>query len=52
MRASERWPWESEMVALYRERVIPYFCKKLPKAEAARFRAEIKAEAARLDAAA
>ena len=52
MRASERWPWESEMVALYRERVIPYFCERLPKSEARRFRAEIEAEAARLDAAA
>ncbi|MBC8021146.1 MAG: hypothetical protein H7X78_08045 [Methyloceanibacter sp.] len=52
MRASERWPWEPEMIALYRERVIPYFCEKLPKSEARRFRAEFEAEAARLDAAA
>ena len=53
MRAAERWPWEPVMVALYRDRVFPYLCEKLPDVEeAARFRAEIEAESARLDAAA
>ena len=53
MRASERWPWEPVMVALYRESVWPYLCDKLADAEEAeRFRAEIEAEIARLDAAA
>jgi hypothetical protein len=52
MRSSQSWPWEPVMVELYRERVLPYLCDKLPDAdEAARFRAEIEAEIARLDAA-
>lgn len=51
MRAAECWPWEPVMVALYRERVFPYLCERLPDAEeAARFRAEIEDEIARLDA--
>ena len=33
MRAAERWPWEPVMVALYRERVFPYLCEKLPDPE-------------------
>lgn len=53
MRSSESWPWEPVTVALYRETVWPYLYEKLPDAdEAARFRAEIEAEIARLDAAA
>jgi hypothetical protein len=53
MRSSESWPWEPVTVALYRETVWPYLCDKLPDPEeAARFRAEIEAEIARLDAAA
>lgn len=52
MRSSEAWPWEPDTVEFYRETVWPYLYTKLPDAdEAARFRAEIEAEAARLDAA-
>ena len=52
MRTSERWPWEPDTVEFYRERVWPYLCDKLPdREEAERFRAEIEAEIARLDAA-
>jgi hypothetical protein len=53
MRSSESWPWEPVMVALYRESVWPYLYGKLPDLdEADRWRAEIEAEIARLDAAA
>ncbi len=52
MRSSGSWPWDPDTVAFYRETVWPYLYTKLPDAdEAARFRAEIEAEAARLDAA-
>ncbi len=52
MRSSGCWPWEPDTVEFYRETVWPYLYTKLPDAaEAARFRAEIEAEAARLDAA-
>ncbi len=52
MRSSESWPWEPVTVALYRENVWPYLCDKLPdREEAERWRAEIEAEIARLDAA-
>ena len=53
MRSSESWPWEPVMVALYRESVWPYLYGKLPDLdEAERWRIEIEAEIARLDAAA
>ena len=53
MRSSESWPWEPDTVAFYRESVWPYLCEKLPnREEAERWRAEIEAEIARLDAAA
>jgi hypothetical protein len=53
MRSSESWPWEPVTVALYRERVWPYLFEKLPdREEAERWRADIEAEIARLDAAA
>ena len=53
MRSSESWPWEPVTVALYRESVFPYLYEKLPdREEAERWRAEIEAEIARLDAAA
>ena len=53
MRSSESWPWEPVTVALYRETVWPYLYERLPdREEAERFRAEIEAEIARLDAAA
>lgn len=52
MRSAESWPWEPVMVTLYRDNVLPYLYDKLPdREEAARFRAEIDAEIARLDAA-
>lgn len=53
MRSSESWPWEPVTVALYRETVWPYLYEKLPdREEAERWRADIDAEIARLDAAA
>jgi hypothetical protein len=52
MRASASWPWQATTVALYRESVWPYLLGRLPdKDEAARLKAEIDAEVARLEAA-
>jgi hypothetical protein len=52
MRAAKRWPWEQVMVELYRETVWPYLYTRLPdQDEADRWRGEIEAEIARLDAA-
>lgn len=52
MRAAASWPWKASTVAFYRETVWPSLLSKLPdKDEAARFHAEIEAEAGRLDAA-
>jgi hypothetical protein len=52
MRAAERWPWKGAVLALYREDVLPQLCEELPAGEeASRWRAEIEAESARLDAA-
>lgn len=52
MRAAERWPWEGAVLTLYRDIVPPQLYAALPDTdEAARWRAEIEAEAARLDAA-
>ncbi len=52
MRAAERWPWEGAVLTLYRDIVPPQLYAELPDVdEAARWRAEIEAEAARLDAA-
>jgi hypothetical protein len=51
MRAAERWPWDGAVLSLYRDIVLPRLCEELPDAnEAARWRAEIETEAARLDA--
>lgn len=53
MRTAERWPWEDAVLSLYRDIVMPRLCDELPdKEEAARWRAQIEAECARLDAAA
>lgn len=50
MRAAERWPWEGAVLELYRDIVLPRLCNELTDAEeAARYRAEIEAEARRLD---
>ena len=52
MRSSESWPWEPDTVEFYREHVWPYLCEKLTdREEAERWRTEIEAEIARLDAA-
>jgi len=51
MRAAGRWPWKGAVLVLYRDGVLPRLCDALPDAsEAARWRAEIEVEAARLDA--
>ena len=51
MRAAGRWPWDGAVLSFYRDIVLPRLCEELPDAnEAARWRAEIEAEAARLDA--
>jgi hypothetical protein len=53
MRSSKRWPWEQVMVELYRETVWPYLYTRLAdQEEADRWRGDIEAEIARLDAAA
>lgn len=52
MREAERWPWEGAVLKLYRDIVPPQLYSALPDAEeAARWCADIEAEAARLDAA-
>ncbi|MBV8798505.1 MAG: hypothetical protein JO208_01660 [Alphaproteobacteria bacterium] len=52
MREAEHWPWQGAVLQLYRDIVPPQLYAALPDAEeAARWRAEIGAEAARLDAA-
>jgi hypothetical protein len=53
MRAAKRWPWEQVMVELYRDTVWPYLYTRLAdQEEADRWRGDIDAEIARLDAAA
>jgi hypothetical protein len=53
MRAAASWPWKASTVASYRESLWPSLLSKLPdEEESARWRAEIDAEIARLDAAA
>ena len=50
MRAAASWPWKASTVDFYREIVWPSLLSKLQDAgEAARFRADLEAEAARLD---
>jgi hypothetical protein len=52
MRAAASWPWKTSTVSLYRESVWPSLFKKLAdESDAIRLRAEMEAEAARLDAA-
>ncbi len=52
IRAAQTWPWQPVIVALYRETVWPYLYERLPdREEAERWRRQIKAEIARLDAA-
>jgi hypothetical protein len=50
MRDAEYWPWEGAVLKLYRDIVPPQLYSALPDVEeAARWRADIEAEAARLD---
>ena len=52
MRAAASWPWKAATVESYRQTVWPSLLNKIPDStEAARWRAEIDAESARLDAA-
>lgn len=51
MRNAATWPWEEERVRWFRQSYWPEAYAALPEREAARFRAQIEAEAARLDAA-
>lgn len=53
MRAAASWPWKASTVAAYRETLWPSLLARLAdKDEGERLRAELDAEAARLDAAA
>ena len=50
MQGAALWPWPAVTVRLYRETVWPYLLALLPDPkEAARWRDEIAAQAARLD---
>ena len=50
MQGAPVWPWPAVTVRLYRETVWPYLLAPLPDPqEAARWRGEIAAQAARLD---
>ncbi len=52
LRGAERWPWAPVKLQLQRETVWPYLIRLLPdREEAARWEADLAAEAARLDAA-
>src|SRR4051812_41184832 len=51
MKAAQRWPWRPAILTLHRETIWPYLYECLPdRAEADRWRMQIEAEAARLDA--
>ena len=53
MRAAQTWPWSGSWLKLQRESSWPYLIRLLPDPEEAeRWRADLAAEAARLDAAA
>lgn len=50
MRAAETWPWSSSRTKLFRETVWDYLLNLLPdQNEAARWRADLDEQAARLD---
>lgn len=51
MRAAPAWPWSAYETRKKREQLWPYLLALLPPNEATRWRAELEAEAARLDAA-
>lgn len=52
MRAASKWPWSEERVRFFYETLWPQSYAALPPEEAAAYRTQIEAEAARLDAAA
>jgi len=52
MRGASTWPWDEVRIALNREHVWPHLLRLLPGDEAARWQADLDAEAARLDEAA
>ena len=52
MRAAKRWPWGGAILSLYRDIVLPRLLSELSDPEeTGRWRTEIEAEVARLDAA-
>lgn len=52
MRGAAAWPWDAVQTDLKRNYVWPHLLTHLPADEAAIWRADLEAEAARLDAAA
>lgn len=50
MRSATKWPYSAESVRFFRETLWPQAYSALDPEEAARLRAEIEAESARLDA--
>lgn len=50
LRGAEAWPWDEVQKDLKINRVIPHLLGHLPPDEAARWRADLDAEIARLDA--
>lgn len=51
MRAGSAWPWTPREMRRKREQLWPYLLGLLPPQDAARWRAELETEAARVDAA-
>jgi hypothetical protein len=49
MRGAAAWPWDETRMELYRNIVWPHLLRLLPSDEAERWRADLEAEAARLD---
>lgn len=52
LKGAEAWPWDEVRIDLNRNYVWPHLFRLLPEDEAERWRADLEAEAARLDAAA
>jgi hypothetical protein len=48
LRAAKVWPWDEVQSDLYRNHVWPHLFRHLPDDEAARWRADLEAEVARL----
>lgn len=48
--AARRWPWDADMKAARMDRTVPKLLAVLPPEEAARWRANLDAQRARLDA--